>query len=114
MIVMMSASEPNEVREISEIRTNNIFRPMWNTGNPQPERPADMKFLDYVYEWLIENYPVDQRRIYGSGQSSGGMMSWACAAYRPDYFTAVAPFSARDIDIEAVMRGEQENPPIEG
>lgn len=84
---------------------------MWNTGNPQPERPADMKFLD---EWLIENYPVDQRRIYGSGQSSGGMMSWACAAYRPDYFTAVAPFSARDIDIEAVMRGEQENPPIEG
>ena len=41
-------------------------------------------------------------------------MSWACAAYRPDYFAAVAPFSARDIDIEAVLRGEKENPPVEG
>lgn len=113
MIVMMSASEPNEVREVSDIRTNNIFRAMWNTGNPQPERPADMLFLDYVYNWVKEYYPVDLSRVYGSGQSSGGMMSWACAAYRPDYFAAVAPFSARDIDLEAILRGEPENPPVE-
>ena len=114
MIIMPTASEPNEVRSISGIRTNNIFRPMWNTGYPQPERPEDMRFLDFLYHWLTEHYPVDKSRIYGSGQSSGGMMSWACAAYRPDYFAAVAPFSARHIDIEAIERGEKERPPVEG
>lgn len=40
-------------------------------------------------------------------------MSWACAAYRPDYFAAAAPFSSRNIDIEALWRGEKENPPVE-
>lgn len=114
MIVMPTASEPNEVRSVSGIRTNNIFRAMWNTGEPQPERPDDMKFLDFLYQWLTGNYAVDKTRIYGSCQSSGGMMSWACAAYRPDYFAAVAPFSARHIDIEAVERGESERPPAEG
>lgn len=114
MIVMPTASEPDEVRSVSGIRTNNIFRAMWNTGNPQPERPEDMKFLDFLYQWLTGHYAVDISRIYASGQSSGGMMSWACAAYRPDYFAAVAPFSARHIDIEAVERGEKERPPVEG
>ncbi len=114
MIIMPTASEPNEVRFISDMSTNNIFRPMWNTGYPQPERPEDMLFIDYLYQWLTENYPVDKSRIYGSGQSSGGMMSWACAAYRPDLFTAVAPFSARHIDIEAAERGESERKPVEG
>ena len=114
LLIMPTASEPNEVRSVSDIRTNNIFRAMWNTGNPQPERPEDMRFLDFLYQWLLEHYPVDASRIYGSGQSSGGMMSWACAAYRPDYFAAVAPFSARHIDIEAVERGEMENPPVKG
>lgn len=112
MIIMPTASEPNEVREVSDVRTNNIFRAMWNTGNPQPERPADMMFLDFLYNWVVERYPVDKSRVYGSGQSSGGMMSWACAAYRPDYFAAVAPFSARHIDIEALEHGQMENPPV--
>ncbi|MDO4265292.1 MAG: PHB depolymerase family esterase [Eubacteriales bacterium] len=114
IIIMPTASEPNEVRNISDISTNNIFRPMWNTGYPQPERPEDMRFIDYLHQWLIENYPVDPSRIYASGQSSGGMMSWACAAYRPDLFAASAPFSARDIDIEAKERGEAEKPPVKG
>lgn len=114
MLIMPTASEPNEVREISDIRTNNIFRAMWNTGDPQPERPADLKFLDFLYQWVNENYNIDKSRIYASGQSSGGMMSWASAAFRPDYFAAVAPFSARNIDIEAGLRGEEPKPLSEG
>lgn len=114
MIIMPTASEPNEVRSISGLKTNNIFRAMWNTGYPQPERPEDMRFLDFLYQWLTGHYPVDKSRVYGSGQSSGGMMSWACAAYRPDYFAAVAPFSARHTDIEAVERGEKERPAVQG
>lgn len=106
IIIMPTASEPNEVREVSDMKTNNIFRAMWNTGSAQAERPADMLFVDYLYEWLVANYPVDRTRIYASGQSSGGAMSWSCAAYRPDYFAAVAPFSARRCELEAWQRGE--------
>lgn len=110
LIICPGASVPNRVRRVSGIVTNEMFRSMWNTGNPQEERPADMLFLDYLYSWLTENYHVDRSRIYASGQSSGGMMSWACAAYRPDYFAAVAPVSAKCIDIES----EHPNPPVDG
>lgn len=99
MIVAPTASLLNKVREVSNIRTNEIFRAMWNTGYPQPEFPDDMRFLDFLYNWVIENYPVDRSRVYASGQSSGGMMTWASAAYRPDYFAAVAPFSAPGIGV---------------
>lgn len=106
IIIMPTASEPNEVREISDMKTNNVFRAMWNTGAAQKDRPADMLFVDYLYDWLTTHYAVDKSRIYASGQSSGGAMSWSCAAYRPDYFAAVAPFSARRCDLEAWQRGE--------
>ena len=106
IIIMPTASEPNEVREVSDMKTNNVFRAMWNTGKAQAERPDDMLFVDYLYQWLISEYPVDRSRIYASGQSSGGAMSWSCAAYRPDYFAAVAPFSARRCELEAWQRGE--------
>lgn len=114
ILIMPTASEPNEVRDVSDIRTNNIFRAMWNCGSPQPERPDDFLFIDYLYKWVTEKYPIDKTRVYASGQSSGGMMSWSSAAYRPGYFAAVAPFSARDFDYEAVSRGLPENPPVEG
>lgn len=110
LIICPGASVPNRVRYVSNMVTNEMFRSMWNTGNPQKERPADMLFIDYLYRWLTEHYNVDRSRIYASGQSSGGMMSWACAAYRPDYFAATAPVSAKCIDIES----EHPNPPVDG
>lgn len=110
LILCPGASVPNRVRTVSDMVTNEMFRSMWNTGNPQPERPADMLFVDYLYRWLTEHYNVDRSRIYASGQSSGGMMSWACAAYRPDYFAATAPVSAKTMDIES----ENPNPPVDG
>lgn len=108
ILICPSASNPNRVRNVSGIRTNEMFRSMWNTGDAQEERPADILFLDYLYKWLTDKYPVDPSRIYASGQSSGGMMTWACAAYRPDYFAAVAPVSAKVISMES----ETYNPPV--
>lgn len=101
LLIMPSASEPLQVREISDIRTNNVFRPMWNTSPARQDRPDDLLFIDYLYKWLLDNYAVDPSCIYASGQSSGGSMSWACAAFRPDYFAAVAPFSAHGFDLES-------------
>lgn len=109
MLVCPSASNENAVRRVSNITTNSMFRSRWNTGRAEKDFPNDIVFLDYLYRWVNEHYPVDQNRIYASGQSSGGMMTWACAAYRPDYFAAVAPVSAKDIN-----KVSETLPPIPG
>ena len=98
LLVCPGASVENVVRTINGNTTNNLFRSRWNTGKPKCECPGDMVFLDYLYQWVSERYPVDRTRVYATGQSSGGMMAWACAAYRPDYFAAAAPVSAKNIN----------------
>ncbi len=95
MILCPGASRKNSVRRVSNMVTNELFRSFWNTGEAEPERPADILFLDYLYAWVTEHYPVDKSRIYASGQSSGGMMTWTSACSRPDYFAAAAPVSAK-------------------
>ena len=99
-ILCPMASVPNRVRHVTNMVTNEMFRAMWNTGAPQPDRPADLLFVDYLYDWVTSHYNIDKSRVYASGQSSGGMMSWACASYRPDLFAATAPVSAKTPNIE--------------
>lgn len=104
MIICPMASVPNRVRNVTNIVTNEMFRAMWNTGAASPQRPEDIKFVECLYNWLIENYNIDRSRVYASGQSSGGMMSWACASYLPDLFTATAPVSAKTINLEEEIK----------
>ena len=94
IIVMPTGSHVLSVRHVSNMYTNEYFRAMWNTGDATFERPSDLKFVAFLRDWMIEHYPVDATRVYCSGQSSGGMMSWACAALLPDLFAASAPVSA--------------------
>ena len=109
ILICPSASNDNVARRAGHVMTNAMFRSRWNTVDARKEFPSDMVFLDYLYQWLTENYCVDTSRIYASGQSSGGMMTWGCAAYRPDYFAAVAPVSAKDIN-----KMDEPLPPVEG
>lgn len=94
ILVCPTGSHTLSVRRVSDIVTNELFRAMWNTGDADEQRPSDLKFVEYLYDWVKENYNVDTSRVYASGQSSGGMMTWACAAKLPDLFAAVAPVSA--------------------
>ena len=71
----------------------NISGPSGNEGSATETRPSDLKFVEYLYDWMLENYNIDTSRVYASGQSSGGAMTWACAGQLPDLFTAVAPVS---------------------
>ena len=41
-------------------------------------------FLDYA----VKTYPVDPNRIYGTGQSQGGMANIAISDRYPDFFAA--------------------------
>lgn len=95
LLVCPTASVANVVSAARGALVNQIYRSRWNTAAPKPELPGDLEFVDYLYQWVFKNYPVDPSRVYASGQSSGGTMAWALAMYRPDYFAAVAPVSAK-------------------
>ncbi|MGI6029084.1 MAG: S-layer homology domain-containing protein [Candidatus Heteroscillospira sp.] len=99
IIVMPTASITIKPRAIN----NKVFpdmRPAWNTGEPTATAPSDIDFIEELHGIMLanENYKIDASRVYASGQSSGGMMSWSCAAQLSDLFAAAAPISAYWID----------------
>lgn len=53
--------------------------------------PAIWELMDY----LTDTYSIDMDRIYGSGQSMGGMTVMAMAAQRDNYFAAILPMSCK-------------------
>ena len=53
--------------------------------------PAIWELMDYI----TANYYIDRNRIYGSGQSMGGMTIMAMAAQRDNYFAALLPMSCK-------------------
>ncbi len=93
ILVCPTASHRLSIRNVSNITTNEYFRAIWYTSEATEESPSDLKFIEYVYDWMLAHYNIDASRVYASGQSSGGAMSWACAGQLPDLFTAVAPVS---------------------
>ena len=60
---------------------------------------------------MCEHYLIDQNKVYASGQSSGGMMSWACARDLGDIFVAVAPISANGT-LTAVPVPDEDDPKV--
>lgn len=110
ILICPCASHDNKVRKAGQMTLSNIHRTRWNSGGPTENVPGELEFMDWLYRWVLDHYSVDETRVYASGQSSGGMMAWACACYRPDYFAAAAPFSATTPDIMA----KEMVPPVEG
>lgn len=53
--------------------------------------PAIWQLMDH----LTRQYYIDPDRIYGSGQSMGGMTIMAMAAQRDNYFAALLPMSCK-------------------
>lgn len=49
--------------------------------------------LDKLLDWVVENFAVDESRIYLTGLSMGGYGTWHWAAERPDRFAAIAPIA---------------------
>ncbi|WP_320128835.1 alpha/beta hydrolase-fold protein [uncultured Sphaerochaeta sp.] len=94
IVISPTGSHILSIRNVSDMTTNELFRAMWNTADAKETQPSDLAFVRYLYDWLKKNYNVDTSRVYASGQSSGGAMTWACAHYLSDIFAAVAPVSA--------------------
>jgi len=77
--------------------------PTWNAGAccgyAQTNNVDDVGFLRALIDQLEHDYPVDPKRIFVTGISNGGMMSYRLACELADRIAAIAPVEgAQDID----------------
>jgi polyhydroxybutyrate depolymerase len=70
----------------------------WNAhfccGVGAAERIDDIGFIGAVIEDVAKLRAVDRTRVYATGMSNGGMLTYQLAAARPQWFAAIAPVSA--------------------
>jgi polyhydroxybutyrate depolymerase len=67
----------------------------WNAGHccgyAMTENVNDVRFIDELIDRLIERYPIDERRIYVTGMSNGGMMTHRVGIELSHRIAAIAP-----------------------
>lgn len=69
----------------------NDVRPPRESGNPQAD---DLLFIDRVLDRVIERFDTDPQRVYVTGASNGGLMTYYLLMQRPERFAAGASFVA--------------------
>ncbi len=60
----------------------------------------DLKFFDELLIKLKKDYTIDDKRIYCTGHSNGGGMTYLLWDQRPDVFAAVAPSAAALLQVK--------------
>lgn len=78
------------------------FAPTWNAGNccayAQQNNVDDVGFFRALVNKLKNDYTIDAKRVYATGISNGGMMSYRLACELSDQVAAVAPVEgAQDV-----------------
>ncbi|MFO1186197.1 MAG: PHB depolymerase family esterase [Alphaproteobacteria bacterium] len=67
----------------------------WNAGDccgrAAEKNVDDMAYVAAVLDDLAKRYVIDRARVYATGHSNGGMISWRLACERPDLVAAIAP-----------------------
>ncbi len=74
----------------------------WNTwtccGYADKKDINDVDFIDALIKIIKNKFSIDEKRIYATGMSNGGMMCYLLACQIPEYFAAVAPVVATMFD----------------
>ncbi len=73
----------------------------WDTDSPliafSPQRselsPPNIGRIDAFVDYAIHHYQIDPDRIYMTGHSQGGFVSWRYAVEHPDKVAAIAPLA---------------------
>jgi polyhydroxybutyrate depolymerase len=63
-------------------------------GDAVTRHVDDIGFIGAVIDDVAQRRPVDRSRVYATGISNGGMLTYQLAAIHPEWFAAVAPVSA--------------------
>jgi len=70
----------------------------WNAhfccGVGAAEKVDDIGFIGALIDRVAATLPLDRDRVYATGMSNGGMLSYQLAAAHPEWFAAIAPVSA--------------------
>jgi polyhydroxybutyrate depolymerase len=66
---------------------------MWNY-RPDPDGPDDTGFIAALVDRLAADGEADPKRVYLTGISRGGLMTWRLMCVRPELFAAAAPLSS--------------------
>ena len=72
----------------------------WNDGRAEPtsrahmQRIDDVAFIDALIDRLSGEYPIDARRVFSTGISNGGLMSFRLACRAEPRVRAIAPVTA--------------------
>src|SRR5260221_4115643 len=70
----------------------------WNAhfccGVGAAEQVDDIGFIGAMIDRIAATLPIDRKRVYATGMSTGGMLSYHLAAALPEWFAAIAPVSA--------------------
>ena len=80
----------------------------WNTGyllRRQVKDADDIAYLDTLIDRLIAEHGADPSRIFMTGGSNGGMMTFTYAVRRPKRLAAVAPVVASMFSFDTVPEG---------
>lgn len=67
----------------------------WNAGTccvyASNNNIDDVKFITQLIDHLLANYKIDAKKIYATGHSNGGMLSYRLACEVADKIAAIAP-----------------------
>jgi polyhydroxybutyrate depolymerase len=67
----------------------------WNAGKccdyARDNNINDVKFISEVIDELLNHYKINPKRVYATGHSNGGMLSYRLACEIPAKITAIAP-----------------------
>ncbi len=66
----------------------------WCCGYASSSNVDDVGFIDALLDTLINVYSIDTNRIYATGMSNGGFMSYRLACELSDRIAAIAPVAA--------------------
>lgn len=79
----------------------------WNDGRVFLDAPQvdDTRFMSLLIDHLLETYNIDPKRIYATGISNGGMMSYRLACELSDRIAGIASVTANmPVDLEPVCK----------
>jgi poly(3-hydroxybutyrate) depolymerase len=80
-------------------------RHAWNTGHllrRQVRDADDIAYFDALIDTLVRDHGADPARIYMTGGSNGGMMTFVYASARPERLAAIAPVVASMFTFDTV------------
>lgn len=91
---------PDAIRVRPDAPASLIFNPsVWNDGSDRGgdaiTQSDDVGLMDALVETLARKYPIDRRRIYVTGFSSGAGMTQRLGTERSNVFAAIAPVSGQ-------------------